>query len=84
MKKCDDLVRFSQLMIFMKGTPKAPKCGFVRQLLEILEKNQVEFAYYDIDYDQDMRHWVKLYSGRMTFPQIFIEGKLFGELDDFK
>ena len=71
-------------MIFMKGTPKIPKCGFVRQLLGVLENNKVEFAYYDIDYDQEMRHWVKVYSGRQTFPQIFIEGKLFGGLDDFK
>jgi glutaredoxin-related protein len=50
-------------------------------LLAELKPLNVRFGFYDIDNDQGMRHWLKLYTGWKTFPQIFIKGELLGGLD---
>jgi glutaredoxin-related protein len=67
--------------VFIKGTPENPKCGFTRSLLQILKNNEIEYTFYDIIEDEQMRYWTRDYSGWPTFPQVFINGKLIGGLD---
>lgn len=48
-----------KVMLFMKGNPSAPKCGFSRQTVGILRENGVEFAWFDILSDEDVRQGLK-------------------------
>lgn len=50
-------------------------------MLGELKPLNIKFSFYDIDNDQMMRHWLKLYSKWKTFPQIFVDGKILGGLD---
>jgi len=65
------LVHAAPVMLFMKGTPQAPRCGFSRQVVEILkQKINVQFSTFDILSDQSVRTGLKQYSNWPTFPQL--------------
>lgn len=72
------------VIIFIKGTPQNPKCGFTRTLLQILKDHNVEFTYYDIIDDEYMRYWLREYGNWPTYPQVFVNGKFIGGLDIIK
>lgn len=74
----------SKVVLFMKGEPTAPRCGFSRQMCEILKENEVEFAHFDILTDQDIRSQLKLYSDWPTYPQLYVNGEFTGGLDIIK
>jgi Grx4 family monothiol glutaredoxin len=74
----------SPVVLFMKGEPTAPRCGFSRQMCEILRENQVEFSHFDILTDQDIRSQLKLYSDWPTYPQLYVNGEFTGGLDIIK
>lgn len=78
------LVAAAPVMLFMKGTPAEPKCGFSRQLVAILRENQVRFGFFDILKDNAVRQDLKEYSEWPTFPQLYINGELQGGLDIVK
>jgi len=71
-------------MLFMKGVPDAPRCGFSRQIVEILQSKQVPFASFDILGDEEVRAGLKTYSDWPTFPQLYVGGSLIGGLDIVK
>ncbi|KAL0491821.1 glutaredoxin [Acrasis kona] len=83
-EKIKRLINQSPVQIFIKGTPTAPQCGFSRQLIEILNKNQVEFGYFNIFTDEKVRSGIKTYSNWPTFPQVYAKGNLVGGLDIIK
>ena len=64
-----------------KRQPQNPKCGFTETMLRLLEENQIAFTFYDIIADEQMRFWVRHYSGWATYPQIYSQGKLIGGLE---
>jgi Grx4 family monothiol glutaredoxin len=70
-------------MVFIKGTPDAPRCGFSRQIVEILRSTvpPVEFGHFNILEDEAVRQGLKTYSEWPTFPQLYVGGKLVGGLD---
>jgi len=68
-------------MIFIKGTPIEPKCGFSETLLEEMKKLKLKFGYFDILSDENLRNWLRYYATWMTYPQVYVEGKLVGGLD---
>lgn len=72
------------MIVFIKGTPDNPKCGFTETLLELLKVNNIEYTYYDIIEDEYMRYWLRNYSGWATYPQVYLSGKIVGGLDAFK
>ncbi|PRT54002.1 Monothiol glutaredoxin-4 [Wickerhamiella sorbophila] len=78
------LISAAPVMLFMKGTPAEPKCGFSRQLVAILRENQVRFGFFDILKDNAVRQGLKTYSDWPTFPQLYINGELQGGLDIVK
>lgn len=75
------LVSAAPVMLFMKGTPAAPQCGFSRQLVALLREKQVRFGFFDILKDNSVRQGLKAFSDWPTFPQLYINGELQGGLD---
>ena len=71
----------SKVVIFMKGTPEAPRCGFSAASVEILKSFPYPFKGVDILADSEMRETLPGFSNWPTFPQIFIAGKLVGGCD---
>lgn len=78
------LTEASPVMLFMKGTPASPQCGFSRQLVAILRENQVRFGFFDILKDDSVRQGLKTFSDWPTFPQLYINGEFQGGLDIIK
>ena len=85
-ERMESLVHASKVMVFMKGTPTAPRCGFSRQVVEILQESAIEFGSFDIlgPNDQDVRQGLKVKSDWPTYPQIYVDGELVGGLDILK
>lgn len=78
------LTNKAPVMIFMKGDPETPRCGFSRQLVELLKKNSVKYQSFDILQDEDVRQGLKEYSDWPTYPQIYVKGEFVGGLDVLK
>lgn len=76
-----NLVKAAPVMLFMKGTPSAPQCGFSRQLVAILRENNVKYGFFNILADDDVRQGLKEYADWPTFPQLWTKGELVGGLD---
>ncbi|GFR41865.1 hypothetical protein Agub_g2646 [Astrephomene gubernaculifera] len=69
------------VMLFMKGTPDAPRCGFSRRVVEALKAEGVEFGSFDILQDEAIRQGLKEYSNWPTYPQLYVRGELVGGCD---
>ena len=68
-------------MLFMKGSPDAPRCGFSNKIVKILRDNDIFFASFDILSDNEVREGLKKYSDWPTYPQLYANGELIGGLD---
>lgn len=75
------LINRSDLMVFIKGTPDAPQCGFSRQLVDLLNDLQAKFDYFNILSDEQVRQGLKEFSQWPTYPQVYHKGELLGGLD---
>ncbi|KAK8756405.1 hypothetical protein V5799_000894 [Amblyomma americanum] len=84
MKRLEHLINKAPVMVFMKGSPDAPRCGFSRTLVEIFKKNNVTYGSFDILMDEDVRQGLKQYSNWPTYPQVYAKGTLVGGLDIIK
>jgi monothiol glutaredoxin len=69
------------VMLFMKGTPDQPRCGFSSQVVQILNAMEVEYAALDILPDPRIRQELSSLSGWPTIPQLFAKGDLVGGCD---
>lgn len=78
------LTSAAPVMLFMKGSPSSPQCGFSRQLVAILREHQVRFGFFDILKDDSVRQGLKTFSDWPTFPQLYINGEFQGGLDIIK
>lgn len=78
------LINTAPVMLFMKGAPAQPRCGFSRQIVEILQSNAIEFSHFDILSDEEIRAGLKEYSDWPTYPQLYVNGALAGGLDIVK
>ncbi|KAK0656424.1 thioredoxin-like protein [Cercophora newfieldiana] len=83
-KRLGDLVKAAPVMLFMKGTPSEPKCGFSRQLVAILRENAVKYGFFNILADDEVRQGLKEYADWPTYPQLWVDGELMGGLDIVK
>ncbi|CAH0476603.1 unnamed protein product [Peronospora belbahrii] len=79
--KYQQLINRARVMIFIKGTPKQPQCGFSRKLVDILDSEGFKYDYFDILTDDNVRQGLKKYSNWPTFPQLYVNGELIGGLD---
>lgn len=78
------LTQAAPVMLFMKGSPSEPKCGFSRQMVGILREHQVRFGFFDILKDSSVREGLKKFSDWPTFPQLYVSGEFQGGLDIIK
>lgn len=78
------LINTNKLMVFMKGDPTTPRCGFSRKMSELLKENEVEFGHFDILQDNEVRQGLKKYSNWPTYPQLYCQGDLMGGVDIVK
>jgi monothiol glutaredoxin len=71
----------NRVMLFMKGTPDAPRCGFSAQTVRCLQLAGAQFAAMDILPDPRIRQVLSTHSGWPTIPQLFVDGELVGGCD---
>jgi len=69
------------VILFMKGTPEFPQCGFSGQAVQILQSCGVEFAAVDVLSDDEVRQGIKDYSSWPTVPQLYVKGEFVGGSD---
>ena len=74
-------VESNKVMLFMKGTPDFPQCGFSGRAVQILQTLGAEFASADVLADDEIREGVKSYSSWPTIPQLYINGEFVGGSD---
>jgi monothiol glutaredoxin len=80
-KAIEDEVQSNPVVIYMKGTPRFPMCGFSAATIEVLNEVGVPFKAIDILAEQDKREGVKAYTSWPTIPQVFVGGKFVGGCD---
>ncbi|XXG98810.1 actin binding protein [Hypoxylon texense] len=83
-KKLRGLVNAADVMLFMKGTPGEPQCGFSRQMVGILRERSVKYGFFNILADDDVRQGLKVFADWPTYPQLWVAGELVGGLDIVK
>ena len=69
------------VLLYMKGTPDFPQCGFSAQTVALLRDVGAQFAYVNIFEDPDIREGLKIFSNWPTFPQLYVNGELIGGCD---
>ena len=78
------LINKSKIMVFMKGDRNAPRCGFSKQLVQIMNEATVPYETFDILSDEEVRQGLKTFSDWPTYPQVYVNGELQGGLDIIK
>lgn len=76
-----ELVNSNDVVLFMKGTPYFPQCGFSSTAIAILERLGVAFEVVDVLADQEIRQGIKEYSDWPTIPQLYVKGEFVGGSD---
>jgi len=71
----------SPVVLFMKGTPDFPQCGFSAQTVAALRACQAQFKHVNIFEEPEMREALKRYSNWPTYPQLYVNGELVGGCD---
>lgn len=77
----DAEVKANKLIIYMKGSPEQPMCGFSARASQILNQLGVPFAWVDILQDDEKRTGIKQYGDWPTIPQVYLDGELLGGSD---
>ncbi|WNO53078.1 Grx4 family monothiol glutaredoxin [Stakelama saccharophila] len=79
--RIDGMVKDKGVVLFMKGSPLFPQCGFSSRAVAILQHLNVEFDSVDVLQDQDVRQGIKTYSDWPTIPQLYVKGEFVGGSD---
>ncbi|XP_047429313.1 glutaredoxin-related protein 5, mitochondrial [Mugil cephalus] len=81
-KDLGEMVKKDKVVVFMKGTPAQPMCGFSNAVVQILRMHGVDdYAAYNVLDDQDLRQGVKVFSNWPTIPQVYFNGEFVGGCD---
>ena len=81
MEKIDTTVKENPVVIFMKGTPQLPQCGYSSRTAQALEACGQKFAHVNVLADPDVFQNLPRYANWPTFPQVYINGELIGGCD---
>ncbi len=76
-----EMVSGNDVLLFMKGSPLFPQCGFSSKAVAILNHLNVEFGSVDVLQDQGVRQGIKAYSDWPTIPQLYVKGEFIGGSD---
>ena len=77
----DNEVKNNDVVVFMKGTPQFPQCGFSGQVVQILTHLNVKFKGIDVLSDPSIRQGIKEFSNWPTIPQLYVKGEFIGGCD---
>jgi len=80
-ERLDALVNANDIVLFMKGTPLFPQCGFSSRAIAILEHLGQPYETVDVLADQEVRQGIKAYSDWPTIPQLYVKGEFVGGSD---
>jgi monothiol glutaredoxin len=80
-ERISHLLQANQVVLFMKGEPRAPQCGFSAKAVGALDALGIEYAHVDVLADPDIRDGIKAYGDWPTIPQLYIDGELVGGSD---
>ncbi len=81
LERIDEQVKGNPVVIYMKGTPQFPQCGFSMRAAKALQECEVPFAYVNVLQDPEIFESLPRYADWPTFPQIYIAGELIGGCD---
>ena len=79
--RIDQIVKSNGIVLFMKGSPLFPQCGFLSRAVAILQHLGAEFESVDVLQDQAIRQGIKAYSDWPTIPQLYVKGEFVGGSD---
>jgi monothiol glutaredoxin len=79
--RISDLVTSNDVVLFMKGTPLFPQCGFSSKAIAILDHLGVAFESVDVLQDMEIRQGIKAFSDWPTIPQLYVKGEFIGGSD---
>ena len=79
--RISDIVKANDVVLFMKGTPLFPQCGFSSRAVAILDHCGVAYDSVDVLQDMEIRQGIKAYSDWPTIPQLYVKGEFLGGSD---
>lgn len=79
--RLDGIVKTNKVVLFMKGSPLFPQCGFSSRAVAILDHLGVDYESVDVLQDQAIRQGIKAYSDWPTIPQLYVDGEFLGGSD---
>src|SRR5215470_12541148 len=77
----DNEVKSNDVVLFMKGTPQFPMCGFSAQVVQILDHLSVSYKGLNVLENDELRNGIKAYSNWPTIPQLYVKGEFVGGCD---
>ena len=77
----DTTIKGHDVVLFMKGTPEQPRCGFSGLVVQVLDHLGVEYVGVDVLQDEALREGVKVFSDWPTIPQLYVKGEFIGGAD---
>lgn len=80
-ERIEKTINQNRIMLFMKGNPAMPQCGFSATVVQLLKQTGAQFGSFNILADNELREGLKQYSNWPTFPQLYVDGKLVGGCD---
>jgi len=83
-EKIKDIITKNDVVLFMKGTPEVPQCGFSMTVSNILKELKVKFSGVNVLADPEIRQGIKDFSNWPTIPQLYIKGEFIGGCDIVK
>ena len=83
-KKIKTLIQTNDVVLFMKGTPDFPQCGFSANTVGILNYLGIDYKSYNVLDDMELREGIKVFSDWPTIPQIYIKNEFIGGFDILK
>jgi len=83
-EKIKEVISSHDIVLFMKGTPDMPQCGFSMAVTNVLKHLEVKFDSVDVLSDEEIRNGIKEFSDWPTIPQLYIKGEFVGGCDIIK
>lgn len=82
--KIKEMVTSNPVVLYMKGSPKFPQCGFSNLATQVLDACEAQYIAVDVLQDQEVREGIKQYSNWPTIPQLYVKGEFVGGSDIIK
>lgn len=81
MQKIREQIANNAVLLYMKGTPEQPQCGFSSRAVQLLKACDAQFASVNVLENPDIRQTLPQYANWPTFPQLYVKGELIGGCD---